>query len=134
MCSSSAKFCEQCGHQINKAVEQTSKKAANSVDVEELITQYFHRGYPFSSIVGVLEKLDGVRMHVRTHKRKLKVCKVARIDRPHNLYWCETFENLFVFPLSTILKLKYFSLGGSKMVRHDWSLPVNQVAVGSIRL
>ena len=43
---SSAKFCGQCGHQINEAVEQTSKKAANSVDVEELITEYFHRGYP----------------------------------------------------------------------------------------
>ena len=133
MCSSLAKFCEQCGHQINEAVEQTSKKAANSVGVE-LITQYFHRGYPYSAIVGLLEKLDGVRMHVRMHKRKLTVCKVARIDRPHNLYRCETFENLFVFPLSTILKLKYFSLGGSKMVRRDWSLPVNQIAVGSICL
>ena len=39
-CSSSAKFYGQCGHQINEAVEKTSKKAANSVDVQELITVF----------------------------------------------------------------------------------------------
>ena len=71
-CSSSAKFCGQCGHQINEAVEQTSKKAANSVDVQELTTEYFHRRYPQNAIVGLLEKLDGVGIHARTLKRKLK--------------------------------------------------------------
>ena len=60
------------------------------------------------------------------------VCGVARFDGPHNLYRCESFENLFINALTTLLQ--YFSLGGSKMVRPDWSLPVNQIAVGWIRL
>ena len=52
-CSSSANFCTHCGHQINDAIEQTS---TDSVDVEELIKEYFHRGYPYNAIVGLLEK------------------------------------------------------------------------------
>ena len=43
-CSSFANFCAHYGHQINDAIEQTS---ADTVDIEELIKEYFHGGYSY---------------------------------------------------------------------------------------
>ena len=45
-CVSAANFCRQCGYQID-----SSKKELGSVDTDELIIEYFHRGYPYSAIV-----------------------------------------------------------------------------------
>ena len=42
-CPSTANFCPQCGKQLN--LSQVSNKAANSVDKEKLLKEYFHRGY-----------------------------------------------------------------------------------------
>ena len=108
-CSSSAKFCEQCGHQINEAVEQTSKKAANAVEVKELITEYFHRGYSYNAIVGLLEKLDGVRIHVRTLKRKLKELGLKRRG-------CNYDEDL----LRGLIKLEMQGAGSLSGYRYIW--------------
>ena len=60
-CPSTENFCHQCGEQLN--LSQVSNEAASSVDKAKLLKEYFHRGYP---------KRDGVRMHVRMLKRKLK--------------------------------------------------------------
>ena len=72
-CSSFVNFCAHYGHQINDAIEQTS---THTVDIEELIKEYFHGGYSYiPSLVcsGLLEKQNGVQMHFQTLKRKLKV-------------------------------------------------------------
>ena len=76
-------FCSSCGGNalqpqisvINVAsnlIGQVSNKAASSVEKEKLLNEYFHRGYSYAAIVSLLEKRDGVRMHVRMVKRKLK--------------------------------------------------------------
>ena len=52
--------------------------AASSVDKEELLKEYFHRGYPYAAIVSLLEKRHGIRMRVRTLKRKLKELGLKR--------------------------------------------------------
>ena len=62
-----ANFCHQCGQQLT--LSQVLNTAASSVDKEELLKEYFHRGYPYAAIVSLLEKRHGVRMHVRTLKR-----------------------------------------------------------------
>ena len=62
--------CHQCGQQLK--LSQVLNTAASSVDKEELLKEYFHRGYPYAAIVSLLEKRHGIRMHVRTLKRKLK--------------------------------------------------------------
>ena len=62
-CASSAKFCHQCGQSL--------------VSVDKLVTVFFHRGYPYDAIVALLER-DGVRMHVRTLKRRLKELGLKR--------------------------------------------------------
>jgi len=65
-CPLEAKYCHKCGDLL----KQNATEVAGNVD--ELIEGYFHRGYPYQTIVGLLEKQVGVRMHVRTLKRKLK--------------------------------------------------------------
>ena len=69
-CVSAAQFCHQCGHQI--ITVNASKEGPSSVDTVKLLEEYFHRGYPYQAIVDLLEKLHGVRMHVRTLNRRLK--------------------------------------------------------------
>ena len=65
-CTLEAKYCHKCGDCLQQDV--TERKSS----VGELIEAYFHRWYPYQAIVGLLEKQDGVRVHVRTLKRKLK--------------------------------------------------------------
>ena len=69
-CPSTVNFCHQSGQQLNLSL--VSNKAASSADKEKLLKEYFHRGYPYAAIVSFLEKWHGVRMHVRTLKRKVK--------------------------------------------------------------
>ena len=38
---------------------------------DEVITHYFHRGYPYDVIVGFLQKRERLQMCVRTLKRRL---------------------------------------------------------------
>ena len=65
-CPLEAKYCHKCGDRLQQNVSE------REASVDELIEGYFHRGYPYQAIVGLLEKQDGVQMHVRTLKRKLK--------------------------------------------------------------
>ena len=48
------------------------------MDTFKLLEEYFHQGYPNQAIVDLLEKLHGVRMHVRTLKRRLKALGLRR--------------------------------------------------------
>ena len=48
-CPSTANFCHQCDQQLN--LSQVSKKGASSVDKENLLKEYFHRGYPYAALI-----------------------------------------------------------------------------------
>ena len=71
-----AKYCHKCGDHLQKDV--TKREAS------ELIEVYFHRGYPYQAILGLLEKQDGVRMHIRTLKRILKDLGLKRKAANHD--------------------------------------------------
>ena len=47
-------------------------------DVNEVIKHYFHRGYPYDAIVGLLKKREGLQMCVRTLKRRLRCLGLKR--------------------------------------------------------
>jgi len=66
----------------NIVIQQNAMEATASVD--ELIKGYFHRGYPYQAIVGLLEKHDGVRIHVRTLKRELRDLGLKRKAGNHD--------------------------------------------------
>ena len=48
-CPSTPNFCHQYGQHFN--LSQVSNKAASSVDKEELLKKYFHRGYPYTALI-----------------------------------------------------------------------------------
>ena len=48
-CPSTANFCHQCGQQLN--LSQVSNKAASLVDKKTLLKKYFHRGYPYATLI-----------------------------------------------------------------------------------
>ena len=81
-CVSAAQFCHQCGHQI--ITVNTLKEGPSSVNTVKLLKEYFHRGYLYQAIVDLLEKLHGVRMHVRTLKRRLKTVGLRRIGTDYD--------------------------------------------------
>ena len=102
-CPSTANFCHQCGQQLH--LSQVSNKAASSADKEKLLKEYFHRGYPYTAIVHLLEKRHGVRMPVKMLKRKLKnrPRKVTPVRRcflsTFTLITCRSFIILnFIYP------------------------------------
>ena len=47
-------------------------------DTDEVITHYFHRGYPYDAIVGLLKKREGLQMCVRTLERRLRSLGLKR--------------------------------------------------------
>ena len=63
-------FCSFCG--IGDVQESICDKCVVEKDIDEVITHYFHRGYPYDVIVGLLEKREGLQMCVRTLKRRLR--------------------------------------------------------------
>jgi len=75
-------MCHQCGHQI--ITVNTSKEGPSFVDTVKLLEEYFHRGYHHQAIVDLLEKLHGVRMHVRTLKRRLKALGLRRKETDYD--------------------------------------------------
>lgn len=66
-----AHFCYGCGANLDNITDST----------DSLITLYFHRGYRYNDIVGMLHKL-GISMHVRTLKRKLQEMGLKRRGNP----------------------------------------------------
>ena len=79
--------------------------AGSSVDKEKLLKKYFHLGYPYAAIVSLLEKLHGVRMHVRMHKRKLK--NRSRKLRPVRRCFLSAFTDVDDMPFIHILNFIY---------------------------
>ena len=71
-------FCSFCG--IGDVQESICDKCVVEKDIDEVITHYFHRGYPYDVIVGLLEKREGLQMCVRTLKRRLRSLGLKRKD------------------------------------------------------
>ena len=69
-------FCSFCG--IGEAQESICDKCVAENDVNEVIKHYFHRGYPYDAIVGLLKKREGLQMCVRTLKRRLRCLGLKR--------------------------------------------------------
>ena len=53
-------------------------------DIDEIITEYFHRGYQYGAIVRLLEEHHRVKIHVRTLKRKLKEFGLKRSEADYD--------------------------------------------------
>ena len=81
-------FLGLCDYSVSNLI-QVSNKSESSVDKEKLLKEYFHRGYPYATIVSLLEKRHGVRMNMRMLKRKLK--KRPRKLRPVRRCFFSTF-------------------------------------------
>ena len=69
-------YCTFCG--ANEASESICDKCLAEQDVDNVIKHYFHRGYPYDAIVGLLNKKEGLHMCVRTLKRHLKSLGLRR--------------------------------------------------------
>ena len=57
-------LCSFCG--IGEVQESICDKCVAEKDLDEVITHYFHCGYPYDVIVGLFEKREGLQMCVRT--------------------------------------------------------------------
>ena len=62
-----ANFCHACGYRVTINMVEGTRN-----DIDDIITDYFYRGYQYGPIVGLLKKHHGVQMSVRTLKRKLR--------------------------------------------------------------
>nr|XP_058963686.1 uncharacterized protein LOC131790490 [Pocillopora verrucosa] len=69
-------FCSHCG--IGDAQESICDNCVAEKDVNEVIKRYFHCGYPYDAIVGLLKKREGLQMCVRTLKRRLRCLGLKR--------------------------------------------------------
>ena len=78
--SATAKFCYSCGKELCLPTVQSDDFGKST---NELITEMFHRGFPYNIIVGLLEK-NGYKMHLRTLKRKLSDMGLKRRENNYN--------------------------------------------------
>lgn len=62
-----ANYCPECGLRI---ADQGNEDIQNNI--ANVIEDYFNRGFQYTAIIGLLEKYHGVKIHVRTLKRKLR--------------------------------------------------------------
>ena len=123
-CPSTANFCHQCGQQLT--LSQVLNTAASSVDKEELFKEYFHRGYPYAVIVSLLEKRHGVRMHVRTLKRKLKELEFKRRGGDFDKNFLRELIKLEMQGPGSLAGYRY--LWHALRIKHHVNVPRNLVA------
>ena len=69
-------FCIFCGAVVADSICDECSAMRN---VEQLITHYFHCGYPYDAIVGLLKKKD-IHTCVRTLKRRLRSLGLRKKD------------------------------------------------------
>ena len=74
--------CPGCGNNTGTYCENCSSEQG----ITKLISDYFHRGYPYGAIVGLLSAA-GVQISVRTLKRRLRSLGLKRkrqiVDEQH---------------------------------------------------
>ena len=81
--------CPGCGNNTNFDLDTSGTYCANCSSeqgITKLISDYFHRGYPYGEIVGLLSAA-GVQISVRTLKRRLRSLGLKRkgqiVDEQH---------------------------------------------------
>ena len=81
--------CPGCGNNTNfdRGTSGTyCENCSSEQDITKLISDYFHRGYPYGAIVGLLSAA-GVQISVRTLKRRLRPLGLKRkgqiVDEQH---------------------------------------------------
>jgi hypothetical protein len=70
-------FCHSCGKNLQDERASLSSENDTEVNEDSIITEYFHSGYPYNTIVDLLKK-RGIVMHLWTLKRKLKDLGLSR--------------------------------------------------------
>ena len=70
-------FCKSCGVRVSLTTS-VCEKCISDIDVDKAISNYFHRGYPYKVIVSILDKQMGLKMCVRTLKRRLQSLGLKR--------------------------------------------------------
>lgn len=118
-------FCIFCG--VEGVINGICDECSSEKNVEDLITHYFHYGYPYDAIVGLLKK-RGVDMCVRTLKRRLMSLGLRRkgnamvIDN-------ETIRTAIIREMEGAGKLSgYRSIWHALRIRHHLHVPRSLVA------
>ena len=119
-CPLEAKYCHKCGDRL----QHNATEGAAIVD--ELIKGYFHRGYPYQAIVGLLDKQDGVQMHVRTLKRKLRDLGLKRKEANHDENIVRDLVKQEMQGAGSLAGYRY--IWHALRLRHHVNVPRSQVA------
>ena len=129
-CTEDACYCHICGeNQLNTQRNSCTCVATNQPICEACIChkidQYFHSGYPYQAIVGLLKK-DGVSMSISTLKRRLKELGLSRRGQDIDL---ERVTNLIREEIRGAGRLAgYRSIWHALRLRHSVHVPRNLVA------
>ena len=139
-CTVDANFCHRCGRQLyadrfpctrcglttyQRQPGKRCEKCANDVSLNETITEYFHLGHPYVAIVDLLKR-EGISIHLRTLKRKLKD---LGLSRKRNLVDEEAVKRLIDEEIQGAGRLAgYRSIWHALRLRHQVHVPRNLVA------
>ena len=118
---SEANYCQECGSRI---ISQSGEDLENNLP--NIIEDYFNRGYQYTAILGLLEKYHGVKIHIRTLKRKLREYGLRR--RGSN-YSEETVRELITREMQDAGRLGgYRYIWHALRLRHRINIPRRVVA------
>ena len=118
-------FCIFCG--AEGVADNICDECSTERNVEQLITHYFHCGYPYDAIVGLLKKKD-IHMCVRTLKRRLRSLGLRKKDNIA-LIDNETIRTAILKEMDGAGKLSgYRSIWHALRLRHHIHVPRNIVA------
>ena len=121
-CLLDAYFCHSCGKQLG---EERARLSSGNDNVDDKIRDYFHHGYPYTAIVKLLEK-QGISMHLRTLKRKLKDLGLSK--RGHHVDE-DMVRNVIAEEMTGAGRLAgYRSIWHAPRLRHQIHVPRNLVA------
>ena len=118
-------LCIFCG--AGEARNSICEKGAAEKDMDDVIKPYFHRGYPYSAIVGLLEK-RGLHMCVRTLKRRLRSLGLKRKGNARIIDDSEIRSVIREEMRGPGSLLVYTSLWHALRLRHHIHVPRNLVA------
>ena len=116
-----ANYCHECGSSvINQSAEDIENNLPN------IIEGYFNRGYQYTAILGLLEKYHGVKIHIRTLKRKLREYGLRRRESNYDE---ATVRELITREMQDAGKLGgYRYMWHALRLRHHISVPRRVVA------
>jgi hypothetical protein len=116
-----ANYCHECGSSI---INQSAEDIENNLP--NIIEGYFNRGYQHTAILRLLEKYHGVKIHIRTLKRKLREYGLRRRESNYDE---ATVRELITREMQDAGKLGgYRYMWHALRLRHHISVPRRVVA------